>query len=80
MSCCVATGDVVKELTLDIGEQSRGSNPEELIVQPLVTKLLFDKDKPSQSVLGSPDSTGWLKAHDEASSLVVVANGSTHYL
>ena len=57
MSCSVSSGDVVEELTFNIRQQTGGSNPEELIVQPLISKLLFDEYQPGKCILSSSIKT-----------------------
>ena len=55
VSCSVSSSDPVEELSLDIQEEARGSNPEHFVVQPAVTQLLFDHNQPSSGVLCCPE-------------------------
>merc|ERR1719278_335830 len=78
VSCSVSSSDPVEELSLDIQEESRGSNPEHFVVQPAVTQLLFDHNQPCSGVLCCPDSSGWLEADPESCLVLVLPDGPAH--
>ena len=51
----VPAGDPVEELPLDIQQKTRGSDPEHLVVQPVVPQLLLHHDQPGGGVLRCPE-------------------------
>ena len=79
MGGCIPARDVVIELPLNVTQQRRCSNSEELVVEPGVPQLLFDQRQPSTRVFGSADPSCRLEANDVSSSLVVITNGPSNY-
>ena len=79
MGSCIPARDVVIELPLNVTQERRCSDPEELVVKPGVTQLLFDQRQPSARVLGSADPSCRLEANDVSSSLVVIADSPSNY-
>ena len=57
----VSAGYVVEDLPLNIGEEGRGPKPEKVPVQPVVAKLLFHQNQPTESVLGGTDTASRLE-------------------
>src|SRR5438477_7909630 len=45
----------VLELSLDVGEQRRGAEPEQVATQPAIAQLFFHEDEPVQGLLGLAD-------------------------
>ena len=75
MGCGVPAGDVVIELSLNVPEERRGSDPEEGVVEPGVAQLLFDQGQPSARVLGGANATSRLEPNDIPGAFVVVTDG-----
>ena len=78
MGGCIPAGDVVIKLPLNVTQERRCSDPEELVVEPGVAQLLFDQRQPSARVFGSADPSCRLEANDVSSSLVVIADGPSN--
>src|SRR5699024_8994428 len=77
-----ATGNAMLELPLDVPQQARRAETEQLRPQPLVPQLLFDHDEPGNCFPGGTDPTCRLQSHLVAAALLVVpdrpGHGETH--
>merc|ERR1740128_583477 len=74
----IAAGHPVEQLALDIGQQTRRTDPEQFVVKPVIAKLLFDKNKPCYSILRSSYSSSGLESDHVASFFMVLPDGSAH--
>ena len=59
----VATGDVVEQLSLDVGEQRAGPESEEAAVQPVAAQLLLHQEEPDERLLRRADAARRLETH-----------------
>src|SRR5439155_6526874 len=66
------------ELTLDIGEQGRGAEPEQIGSQPALTELFFHQDEPVERLFRLADPAGGFEPDGVAGALVVVADLARH--
>src|SRR5690606_24058033 len=58
----IATGNVVFQLPLDIGQQRTGTKTEEIGMCPAIAQLLLHHCQPVERLAGSADATGRLEA------------------
>src|SRR3989442_1707518 len=72
--CRVAPRHEVLELALDVGEQRRRAEPEQIGPQPAVAQLFLHQDEPVERLFGLPDAARRLEPDGVAGALVVVAD------
>src|SRR5256885_9772482 len=66
-------------LSLDIGEQRRGAEPEQVVAQPAIAQLLFHEDEPVERLLRLADPARRLEPHGVAGALMVIADLPPHH-
>src|SRR3989442_15632111 len=75
----VAPRHEVLELSLDVGEERRGTEPEQIGPQPAVPELFLHEDEPVQRLFGLADPTRRLEPDGVSRTLVVVADLPRHH-
>src|SRR5256885_16303552 len=71
--------DEMFELPLDVGEQRRGAEPEQVVAQPAIAQLLFHEDEPVERLLRLADPARRLDTDGVAGALVVIADLPRHH-
>src|SRR5881296_954192 len=74
----VAPGHEVLELALDVGEQRRGTEPEQTGPQPALAQLFLHKDEPVERLFRLADPARRLEPDGASGALVIVADLSRH--
>src|SRR5438093_10784554 len=74
----ITSGDEMLELALDVGEQARGAEAEQVRLEPTVAQLLLHKNEPLQGRLGAPHAAGRLEAGRVPGALTIVADHPGH--
>src|SRR5690606_27453875 len=74
----IAPGHVVLELPLDIGEQTRRAEAEEVGLEPTASEFLAYQDQPLKRRLGGGNASGGLEADAHARAFMVGADGAYH--
>src|SRR5438105_7980602 len=74
----IAPCDKVLELSLDVGEQRRRAEPEQVVTQPAIAQLFFHKDEPVEALLGLADPARGLEPDRVTGALVVIADLPRH--
>ena len=67
------------ELALDVGEQRRRAEAEQVRLQPVVAELLLYQRQIGQRILGGGDAPGGLVADDMAGHFAIIADGAQHH-
>src|SRR5205807_3768098 len=71
--------DEMLELPLDVGEQRRGAEPEQVVAQPAIAQLLFHEDEPVERLLRFADPARRLEPDGVAGALMVIADLPRHH-
>src|SRR5213076_1270002 len=75
----VSPRDEVLELPLDVGEQRRGAEPEQVVAQPAIAQLLLHEDEPVERLLRLADPARRLEPDGVAGVLMVIADLPRHH-
>src|SRR5712691_2373803 len=74
----IAPGHKVLELALDVGEQRRGTEPEQTGPQPALAQLFLHEDEPVERLFRLADPASRLEPDGVSGALVIVADLSRH--
>src|SRR5256885_4377017 len=74
----IAPGHKVLELALDVGEQRRGTEPEQTGPQPALAQLFLHEDEPVERLFRLADPARRLEPARASRALVIVADLSRH--
>src|SRR2546422_6594917 len=74
----VAPGHEMLELTLDVGQERRCAEPEQICPQPAGAELFLHQDEPVEGLFGLADPTRRLEPDGVSGALVVVADLPRH--
>src|SRR5437899_12927247 len=74
----LAPGPKVRELALDVGEQRRGTEPEQTGPQPAHAQLFLHEDEPVERLFRLADPARRLEPDGAPGALVIVADLSRH--
>src|SRR6266704_59408 len=69
----------VLELPLDVGEQPRSAEPEQVVTEPAIAQFLFHEDEPVEGLLGLADPARRLEPDRVAGALIVIADLTRHH-
>src|SRR5437660_7782661 len=69
----------VLELPLDVGEQRRGAEPEQVVAQPAIAQLFFHQNEPVERLLRFSDPARRLEPDGVAGALMVIADLPRHH-
>src|SRR5881409_805432 len=75
----ITSGDEVLELALDVGEQARRADAEQVGGEPAIAQLFLHQDLPLQRGLGGPDPARRLEPYGVAGALVIIADHPGHH-
>src|SRR5438034_10415748 len=74
----VAPGHEMLELALDVGEQRRGTEPEQIGPQPALAQLFLHEDEPVERLFRLADPARRLEPDGASGALVIVADLPRH--
>src|SRR5712692_6535631 len=74
----IAPGHEVLELALDVGEQRRGTEPEQIGAQPALAQLFLHQYEPVERLFRLADPARRLEPDGVTGALVIVADLSRH--
>src|SRR5690606_21496260 len=79
MGGCIAAGDVMAELTLDIAQKRRCADAEQIGAQPVAAQFLGHQHLPVQRVLCHAQPARRLEADAMAGPVAIVADRPAHH-